>query len=151
MPTLGPSLPGGPNGQFQTGYVTLLEGLEQNGTARGSNGLTAITDANADTFTFELSAAGVGSGNLANLYPLELHIRLFDGTSQVAGKWNTNFTGDTGIGTNFGVIGATGVTVIPCAAFFLNDSNIYIAFTSAPSAGQLDYKIICARYADRES
>lgn len=143
MPELG--LPGGTHGQVDVAYAPLLEGLEQNGTAKGSRGLTAITDTNADTFTFELSSAGVGSGNLAGYYPLELHVRLFDGTTQVAGKWNTNLTGDTGIGTNFSEISASGYTVIPCAALFLNDSNIYISFVSAPSAGQLDYVIYAGR------
>ena len=140
-----PALPGGHNGQIDVGYAALLEGLEQNGTAKGSMNFTAIADANDDTLTFELSSAGVGNGNLAGYIPLEIHMRLWDGTTQVAGRWNTNLTGDANTTTTHGVLKADEWTIIPCFAIFMNDKTVYAKFTAAPSAGQIEYRLVVAR------
>ena len=140
-----PALPGGHHGQIDVGYAILLEGLEQNGTAKGSMALTAITDTNDDAFTFELSSAGVGSGNLAGYIPLEIHVRLWDDGTQVAGRWNTNLTGDANTTTTHGVITASEWTIIPCYALFMNDKTVYIKHTATPTAGQAEYRLICAR------
>lgn len=140
--------PGGYGGRLQVGFAALLEGLKQNDTAKGSMNFTAITDDNDDTLTFELDADGLPSGNLAGYLPVEIHIRLFDGTTQVAGRWNTNLTGGTNTTNTHGVIAASGVTVIPCYALVVNDSNIYVRFESAPSAGQIEYMLVCGRNLD---
>jgi hypothetical protein len=140
-----PALPGGHHGQIDVGYAPLLEGLEQNGTAKGSMNLTAITDTNDDAFTFELASAGVGGGNLAGYIPLELHVRLWDGTTQVAGRWNTNLTGDSNTTTTHGVITASEFAIIPCFDIFMNDKTVYIKFTATPTAGQVEYRLVCAR------
>lgn len=143
-----PALPGGHLGQIDVGHAVLLEGLEQNGTAKGSMNFTAIADANDDALTFELTSAGVGGGNLAGYVPLEVHIRLWEtsgGNTQVAGRWNTNLTGDANTTTTHGIIKADEWAVIPCFAIFMNDKTIYVKFESAPTAGQVEYRLVCAR------
>lgn len=138
-------LPGGSNGTAQVGFAALLEGLKQNGTAKGSMELE-IADANDDTITFELDSDGVPNGNLAGYVPVELHIRLWDDTTQVAGRWNSDLTGDSGTGTKWGVIAASGFTIIPCYALVANNSNIYVRFTAGASGtGRVEYVLVCAR------
>jgi len=143
------ALPGGTHGQIDVGYAALLEGLEQNGTAKGSMNFTAISDTNDDTLTFEIASAGNANGNLAGYAPLEIHLRLWDGTTQVAGKWNTNLTGDSATSSTHGVIAASGFTVIECYDLFLQDGNLYVSFTSSPTTGQIEYKLVVGR--DRAS
>lgn len=137
-------LPGGYNSIAQTGFATLVEGLKFGGTAKGSMEHTGLSTTDV-AVTFELTS-GALSGNLAGYMPLEVHCRLWDGTTQVAGRWNTNLTGDSSTTSRWGVIASSGYTVIPCAALVINDKTMYLRLESAPGGtSYVEYKLVCGR------
>lgn len=137
-------LPGGYNGIAQTGYAVLLEGLKFATTAKGSMEHTGLSTTDV-AITFELTS-GALSGSLAGYTPLELHVRLWDGTTQVAGRWNSNLTGDSSTTTRWGVVSSSGWTLIHCYAMVINDKTIYLRLESAPGGtSYVEYKLVCGR------
>lgn len=141
---LSADLPGGYNGIVQTGYVALLEGLKFGGTAKGSMEHTGLSTTDV-AVTFELTS-GALSGNLTGYTPLEIHVRLWDGTTQAAGRWNTNLTGDANTTTKWGVIASDGYTVIPCYGLLVNDKTLYLRMEAAPGGtSYVEYILVCGR------
>lgn len=137
-------LPGGSHGAAPTGFASLLEGLKFAGTAKGSMVHTGLSTTDV-AITFEITS-GALSGNLAGYMPLELHVRLWDGTTQVAGRWNSNLTGDSDTTTRWGVVAASGITIINVAAMVINDKTIYLRLESAPSGtSYVEYMLVCGR------
>jgi hypothetical protein len=138
-----------PGNNTPAAYATLLKGLKVNGTARATLANAGIDDTDNHEVTFELDADGVPTGSLKGYTPLELELWLVDGTTAVAGRWNSDLQGDTSADTVYEPIGVSGV-LIDVYDIVRQDGKIFIKFDEAPTAGGIRYRIRTGRHAPSE-
>lgn len=117
---------------------SLMVGLQEGSTAQGSGEV----DFDGHTVAGTAVALTFNSAALDGVEPVELHFRIMDGTTQVAGAFTTSLDGETDLSGAQRRVDASGFTKLSCYDLFKQGGTIYIAPDADPGAdGTLDYFI----------